>query len=97
MPGIKDVTVHVDPEDDEINPPSLHLPSRKLVEQNLLVPWSQQIPQLQAWVIHYLAGSLTLDLYATAWTPQTREQLILDCQRINYSVLLRFFLTTTPI
>ena len=59
---VKDVTVHVDPEDDEIVCPSLHLPSRTTLEKELLIPWRQAHPEIQSWVLHYLDGSLTIDL-----------------------------------
>ena len=59
---VKDVTVHVDPEDDETCCPSLHLPSRITLEHALLQPWRQEFPEIQSWVLHYLDGALTVDL-----------------------------------
>ncbi len=59
---VKDVTVHVDPEDDETSCPSLHLPSRLTLEQALLQPWRQEYPEIQSWVLYYLDGTLTIDL-----------------------------------
>ncbi|MBA2652527.1 MAG: cation transporter [Tatlockia sp.] len=63
LPAVKDVTVHVDPEDDEIGCPSLHLPNRKRVEENLLLSWQQDYPGLLNWTLHYLDGKLVIDLY----------------------------------
>jgi cation diffusion facilitator family transporter len=59
---VKDVTVHVDPEDDETSCPSLHLPSRKALEKQILLPWQKEYPAIQSWVLHYLDGKLTIDV-----------------------------------
>ena len=59
---VKDVTVHVDPEDDETSCPSLHLPSRSKLEGDLLLKWQQEYPEIKNWVLHYLDGKLTVDL-----------------------------------
>lgn len=60
---IKDVTIHVDPEDDETANPAFHLPSRLTLENTLLKPWQEQYADIQYWIIHYLDGAITLDLY----------------------------------
>ncbi len=62
---VKDVTVHVDPEDDELSQPSLHLPNRHLLEQTLLKKWQREYPEIHSWVIHYLDGKLSIDLICT--------------------------------
>ncbi|OGV27709.1 MAG: cation transporter [Legionellales bacterium RIFCSPHIGHO2_12_FULL_37_14] len=63
MPAINDVTVHIDPEDDEVNPPSAHLPNRKNIEKTWLIPLQANFPQIQTWNLHYLEGKLILDIY----------------------------------
>lgn len=60
---VKDVTVHVDPEDDETAQPCIHLPNRQTLEQLFLLPWQQQFPALLYWHIHYLEGQMIFDLY----------------------------------
>ena len=60
--NIKDVTVHVDPEDDETCSPSLHLPKRNKIEETCLIPWRLAYPGIQSWALHYLDGRLTIDL-----------------------------------
>lgn len=62
FPLIKDVTVHVDPEDDEYVQPSLHLPHRKAIEKKWLRPLQKAYPEIQSWVLHYLDGRLNIDL-----------------------------------
>lgn len=76
---VKDVTVHVDPEDDEICCPSLHLPSRITLEETLLQSWQQHYPEIQSWALHYLDGALTIDLICD----QTILQWPALCARIQ--------------
>lgn len=59
---VKDVTVHVDPEDDEIVMPSFDLPSRSQLEKNLLIDWKVKFPFIQEWMLHYLNGAVVIDL-----------------------------------
>ena len=59
---VKDVTVHVDPEDDECSSPSLHLPNRKTLEHKFMQPWQQDYPGITSWTLHYLDGKLRVDL-----------------------------------
>ena len=59
---VKDVTVHVDPEDDEISSPSIHLPNRKTIEAQWLQPLKVDFSCIQAWNLHYLNGKLSIDL-----------------------------------
>ena len=64
-PDIADVTVHVDPEDDESSAPSRDLPIRAT-----LVPMLKQAyaglagaDSIQNIVLHYLAGKITVELW----------------------------------
>ncbi len=62
---INDVTVHIDPEDDELTPNSCrNLPLRSEVEQALREAWSAipEIDQAQTIILHYLDGEITADL-----------------------------------
>ena len=63
LPAVKDVTVHVDPEDDEICCPSMHLPCRDSVDKELLASWQEAFPGMTNWTLHYLNGKLMIDLY----------------------------------
>lgn len=62
IPSVKDVIVHVDPEDDEISSPSLHLPSRKVIQEQLLNEVHIDFPQILFWNLHYLDGKMTIDI-----------------------------------
>ncbi len=90
---VKDVTVHVDPEDDETSCPSLDLPNRTTLEGELLQQWRQEYPDIQSWVLHYLDGSLTIDLicdqtFAQWNTLYNRIQTDLDLQSQRTNVRL---------
>jgi len=60
--NIKDVTVHVDPEDDEEVCPSLNLPNRAVIEDRYIKVWQNAFPSIRSWSIHYLDGKLEIDL-----------------------------------
>lgn len=57
---IKDITVHVDPEDDEISNPSCNLANRQEIDiilaKHCLVNW-------EFYNIHYLDGLINIDIY----------------------------------
>lgn len=65
FPAIADVTVHVDPEDDEVFAPSSHLPSRNQLMPQLQQRWQtlKTAPQIKIVVLHYLAGKIYIDIY----------------------------------
>ncbi len=81
-PNIKDVTVHVDPEDDETFAPSGHLLHRQQLESLLLLPWQQDYPAIKSWQLHYLTGSIRIDLIIS---PAFSQWVDLD-QRIAHDV-----------
>ncbi len=62
---VSDVTVHVDPEDDEAGPPTRDLPLRQQAIEKLNRCWSS-IPQAQnieRTILHYQEGKIDIDLY----------------------------------
>lgn len=62
---ISDVTVHIDPEDDEIAAPSKDLPMRDAAEAMLSECW-QEIPgvaQRERMLLHYLDGKIDIEVY----------------------------------
>ncbi len=64
MRGISDVTVHVDPEDDERVAPSLHLPTRAEIVSLLTDRWQRIIsPEVNYNVtLHYLNGRVIVEV-----------------------------------
>lgn len=64
---IADVTVHIDPEDDEDAHPSCHLPDRKVLN-TLLTIHCQHLPgysHIRQTLLHYLNGKLHIEIYFT--------------------------------
>ncbi|MDP1601880.1 MAG: cation diffusion facilitator family transporter [Legionella sp.] len=70
---IQDVIVHVDPEDDEENCPSLHLPSRKTLDKKLIQPWQEEFPCIHYWTLHYLESTMRIDLVCRNCKGQMKE------------------------
>ena len=64
--SVRDVIVHVDPEDDEVCSPSLHLPSRLVLQEQLLHEVHINFPQILFWNLHYLNGKISIDIACTA-------------------------------
>lgn len=63
VPNIADVTVHIDPEDDESAMPSVDLPDRNtlLIQLNNIQTQLPHFAQLHNFIIHYLDGKLHLE------------------------------------
>jgi len=62
---IADVTVHIDPEDDETASPSNRLPLRDEVMQRLQQQWDGLLPDdcLERVMLHYLDGRIHVDVF----------------------------------
>ncbi len=73
---IVDVTVHIDPEDDEKGTPSKGLPLRLEVEKLLddTLPKAEGYTKPDRIVLHYLAGKIDVDLYLSLESYAAPEQ-----------------------
>lgn len=71
--SVKDVIVHVDPEDDELNSPSLHLPNRKVLQEQLLNEVHIDFPNILFWNLHYLNGKMGIDIVCDEQFTQWQE------------------------
>lgn len=71
--SVKDVIVHVDPEDDETCSPSLHLPSRREIQEQLLNKVHIDFPQILFWNLHYLDGKISIDIACSEEFNQWKE------------------------
>lgn len=60
-----DVTVHIDPEDDEIAKPSRHLPTRKEINEKLNRRWKnlRGYDKIQKITLHYIEGQLYVEVF----------------------------------
>ncbi len=74
--NISDVTVHIDPEDDEVAAPSVHLPNRTELKQQLEVAWKnlKGFNTIQRTTLHYLDGKLSIEIYLPMSTCSTDQQ-----------------------
>lgn len=84
--SVSDVIVHVDPEDDEVCSPSLHLPSREVIHQQVLTEVHLNFPQILFWNVHYLDGKISIDIAC-------KEQFT-QWQELHNQVILAFKLQT---
>ena len=73
---LEDVTVHIDPEDDEAGPSCANLPLREEAEKMLLSHWSEMacFDERIRIVLHYLAGKIDVDLYFPSHCFETSEK-----------------------
>ena len=62
---VTDVTVHIDPEDDELASPCTHLPLRDEILRRLEAKWQslEQAVTIDKVVLHYLNGKVHVDVY----------------------------------
>lgn len=62
---ITDVTVHIDPEDDDSAPPTMGLPTRREVLSRLDALWSDipEVAALKRVLLHYLGGRIEVDVF----------------------------------
>jgi cation diffusion facilitator family transporter len=62
---VTDVTVHIDPEDDELASPCTHLPLRDVILQRLDAQWRRLThkPDIDRVVLHYLDGKVNVDVF----------------------------------
>ncbi|MCH9643714.1 MAG: cation diffusion facilitator family transporter [Gammaproteobacteria bacterium] len=65
MQNISDITVHIDPEDDEKCLPNLRLPNREALQQKLKEVWHDlpHYEQIQKLLLHYLDGQIHVEVY----------------------------------
>jgi len=73
---IADVTVHIDPEDDEIAAPSKNLPLRDAAEALLAECWREnsEVAQRERMLLHYLDGKIDIEVYFPLRVYQGRKE-----------------------
>jgi hypothetical protein len=85
---IEDVTVHIDPEDDDTAPPTMGLPSRREALARLAAHWSH-IPELarpDRIQLHYLKGRIEAEVLLPADEPPNADALRTLAQRASGAV-----------
>ncbi len=94
---IADVTVHVDPEDDEIVKPSDNLPNRKEIIVQLHQHWEKYLPKeildnaLTHITLHYLNGRLQIELHLPKAFADHEEKLKQAVNDLDYLIKIETF------
>lgn len=82
---VTDVTVHIDPEDDELESPCDHLPLRNTLIERLQAQWADLVDvDAEQITLHYLRGQLQIDLLLPLSVFERNPdptRLILDIER----------------
>lgn len=89
LPQIKDVTVHIDPEDDEDYSPNLNLPDSQLIAEQLIKKWRREYPCIVDWTTHYIRGEIQLDLVindAIEHTDMIHKSIAKDCESKKWAI-----------
>ena len=93
IPHVKDVTIHVDPEDDETVAPCMDLPSRTTLTAKWFNPWQEKFPCISHYGLHYLDGKLTIDVFLIhngTESPLLKKHIISDLSK-EPTIMVRFF------
>ncbi len=76
LEDVSDVTVHIDPEDDEVVIPSANLPLRPKLLEALRHEWSgiDAASQVERVTLHYLDGRVHIEVFLPVALAESREQ-----------------------
>ncbi len=85
---VSDVMVHVDPEDDEKMKPSLDLPTRSWVRNQLEDRWQDLVvaKKIERISLHYLDGKLDIELCLPASAMPATEEEKLELHSLHQKV-----------
>ena len=89
--SVKDVIVHVDPEDDERFSPSLYLPNRKVLQEQLLNEVHIDFPQILFWNLHYLDGKIRIDIACSEDLPNGKNCMNRVILALKFKLILKKF------
>ena len=62
LPQIKDVTIHIDPEDDEVEDKCSNLPNIKEISEGLIAPLRKKHPGIIDWNVHFINHEMHIDI-----------------------------------
>ena len=76
LDDVSDVTVHIDPEDDEHASPCTHLPLRDEILRRLDEQWQdlEPRPDIERVVLHYLHGKVHVDVFLPMGVTEPENQ-----------------------
>jgi cation diffusion facilitator family transporter len=89
IPNMRDVVVHIDPEDDEDHNPNHDLPDTEKISQKLIKIWRKQHPEIADWNLHYLNQEIQLDLIIKGKIKDFEHfkvTILQDCQRFHAAI-----------
>ncbi len=72
---VLDVMVHIDPEDDALAKPNIHLPSRELLLSHLTAKLGDALLPITRSVLHYLDGKVDVELFLDARYCEDRSKV----------------------
>jgi cation diffusion facilitator family transporter len=72
---VLDVMVHIDPEDDALAKPNVHLPSRELLLSHLTARLGDALLPISRSVLHYLDGKIEAELFLDAAYCQDKHKI----------------------
>ena len=78
---VLDVMVHIDPEDDALAKPNMHLPSRELLLQHLTATLGNCLLPINHSVLHYLDGKVEAELFLDTVFCQDKDKVLVLAQK----------------
>ena len=72
---VLDVMVHIDPEDDALAKPNVHLPSRSLLLNHLTMKLGDAFLPISHSVLHYLDGKVEVEIFLDARYSQDKDKI----------------------
>ena len=99
---LTDVMVHIDPEDDEEGPTTVHLPLRSRFQDELKEAWQgcSAADQIRRYNLHYLNGQIELEIFLplealddSAQNEQIRTELVQASRTLDFIGKVRVYYT----
>lgn len=80
---VMDVMVHIDPEDDALAKPNIHLPSRELLLNHLAAKLGNTLLPFDYSVLHYLDGKIDAELFFDTSYCQDKDKILKLINKCN--------------
>jgi cation diffusion facilitator family transporter len=84
---VLDVMVHIDPEDDALAKPNMHLPSREMLMKHLSSELGNCLLPINHSVLHYLDGKVEAELFLDTVYCQDKDKVLTLAQKCAAMVL----------
>jgi cation diffusion facilitator family transporter len=99
---LSDVMVHIDPEDDEEGPTTVHLPLRSRFQDELKQAWQdcEAADRIKRYNLHYLNGQIELEIFLplealgdSAQNEQIKQSLVQASRKLDFIGKVRVYYT----